>query len=182
VVAQRQNTFVSRPGNRGGFTLIELLTVLVVLGIASAIAMPSLSAIGTARAAGAQRQIVRDMTYARERAIATGTLHRVVFSTASNNYSLFTVAGTNPAGTTQTALSLPGSGAPFVQNLSTGEFAGSSITSVSIGGGSSVTFDWSGTAYASSGAVLSADATVTLAGPRRVILRGQSYLIEAVTP
>ncbi len=179
---QSQIIIVNRPGHRGGFTFIELIAVLVVLGIASAIAIPSLSTVTTTRAAAAQRQIVRDLTFARERAIASGTLHRVVFNAGTNSYALYTVAGTNPAGTTQTAITLPGSGAPFTQSFASGEFAGASISSVSIGGGSSVTFDWAGAAYASNGSVLSTDATITLVGPRRVLIRGQSYLIEAVTP
>lgn len=182
MLVQTLKNLARRPGPRGGFTLIELLAVLVVVSIVSAIAIPAVTSITTVRAAAAQRQIVRDLTYLRERAIASGTLHRAVFSVASNNYAMYTVPGTNPASATQNAITLPNASAAWVQSLSTGEFAGASITAVSIGSGSSVTFDWSGAAYASSGSTISSDATITLAGPRRVLIRGQSYLIEAITP
>ncbi|MHC4102706.1 MAG: pilus assembly FimT family protein, partial [Planctomycetota bacterium] len=56
----------------GGFSLIELVAVMVVVGIISATAVVSLSSTTGNRATMAAKQLQRDMTFARQRAVATG--------------------------------------------------------------------------------------------------------------
>ncbi len=55
----------------GGFSLVELLAVLSVTAILAAVAIPRLAAASDARHAAAARLALRDLTQARERAVAT---------------------------------------------------------------------------------------------------------------
>jgi prepilin-type N-terminal cleavage/methylation domain-containing protein len=168
----------SRPEIRGGFTLIELIVAIMIIGILTGIAVPVTRSLADTRAGAALRQIERDLTYARERAVATGVLHRVVFDTSAHSYSVVTVTGTDPAGTTTTSVPLPGSGRPFVQALNTGDFQGVTLTTASFNGQSSVTFDWRGVPWAGGTSNWSADGQVTVVGGRTITLRRISGLIS----
>jgi prepilin-type N-terminal cleavage/methylation domain-containing protein len=60
------------------FTLIELLAVLLIIGLVFGIGLPNLS-LGTGRALrGETEKLAADLSYTRQRAVATGTPHRVV--------------------------------------------------------------------------------------------------------
>ncbi len=72
----------------GGFSLIELIAVMIVVGILAAAVAPVLSATARTRAAMAARHLVRDLTFARQRAVATGTRSWVVFDTAAETWTV----------------------------------------------------------------------------------------------
>lgn len=55
---------------RNGYTLIELLVIVVVLGIAGALVIPSMSQAGVLRIHAAVRSIVADLTFAQSDAAA----------------------------------------------------------------------------------------------------------------
>jgi prepilin-type N-terminal cleavage/methylation domain-containing protein len=71
--------------NEGGcatraFTLLELLVVVTIIGMLVAVGLPALKGFGKANAvATAQRQMLNDLGYARQRAIAEHTTVYVVF-------------------------------------------------------------------------------------------------------
>ena len=70
-----------------GLTMIELLVVVVILGIAAAIAAPNLSTwmeSYTVRKAG--RQLVSDLQLAKMRSVSQGLQHRITFDTANKSY------------------------------------------------------------------------------------------------
>lgn len=156
--------------SRGGFTLIELIVVLVITAVMAGVALPTLANLQSTRAAAAQRQIAADLITIRERAMATGTLHRAFFQPAKAECGYYTVAGSNPASNVETLIQLPGSGQAWLMRMNQGEFAGVSLLSVSIGSGTSVTFDWQGRPYDASGTLLSSNGTIMLTGQRTITI------------
>ncbi len=69
---------ISQP--QSGFTITELLLVLVLIGILSAISMPTLKGFATTRRLKASASTIRNLlTFARDMAITDRTAHLVVF-------------------------------------------------------------------------------------------------------
>src|SRR3982751_6922276 len=69
-----------RTQNAKGFTLIEILTVVVILGIAAAAVIPELGTRDDLKIASTARNVMGDLMYAQNRAIATQKKHYVQFS------------------------------------------------------------------------------------------------------
>src|SRR5579864_2406019 len=80
---------------RRGFTLIEILSVVIILGIASAIIVPQLSSRDDLRCAAAARALMGDLLYAQSRSIALGKMHYVQFNTATGTYQLLDAVSPN---------------------------------------------------------------------------------------
>lgn len=72
-----------------GFTLTELVIVLAILGIAAAVAAPSISAtIQNYRAGAVARQIAADLQFARMNAVSKKMDCRVTLDVANNQYTI----------------------------------------------------------------------------------------------
>ncbi len=63
---------------RRAFTLIELLAVLLIMGLVAGLTLPNLSLRSERVVLGEAQQLAADLTFTRQRAVATGTPHRVV--------------------------------------------------------------------------------------------------------
>lgn len=151
--------------HRCGFSLVELVAVLVMAAILAAVAVPAMGELGGSRAREAARLLARDLTYARELAMARGLTVWVSVNAGTETYTLLAETPGSPGRSGATTLTDPATGATFVRTLGAGEFAGVEITSAGIDGGSEIGFDWMGRPKNQSGASLGAVATILLSGP-----------------
>lgn len=151
-----------RPARGGGFTLIELVAVMVVVSILALTAAPALSVTTGTRAGMAATQLHRDLTYARQHAVATGARTWVVFDTGADSWSLLGENPLSPGRLGATALTDPGTGEPFLVTLGAGSFRGVDVLSAAFDGDVEVGFDWIGRPLSASENALSTDGVVTL--------------------
>lgn len=180
-----QKIFIARPGPASGraFSLIELVAVAAIVGILAATAIPAVASLGGRRGAAAARQIVRDLTYARERAMASGTRTWVVFSASAETYSVLSENVASPGRAGATVINDPASGQAFTITLGLSGSEGVTISSaVFATGQEEVGFDWLGTPLATNGSALTAQGTVTLSTGHQAILTPRTGLAQFVAP
>ena len=118
---------------RAAFTLIELVIVVMIIGIASAIAVPRFAgAMRDVQLEAAGKRVAADLRYARQYAKTKGTTQSVVFTPASDSYTL---PGVNDIDHPSQA---------FAVDLTLGEYP-ATIVSASFGsGGTTIVFDMYG--------------------------------------
>lgn len=150
------------------FTLIELVAIMVVLAIIAAVGIPAALSAFTARPEGAEKQIVRDLTYARARAMTCGRCTWVTFNVAADSYSVLIDDPASPGFAGALALNDPSTGKAMTVLIGRNEFAGVNVTAAAFDADNSVGFDPLGRPIKTSGAVLIADGAVTLAGGHTV--------------
>jgi len=77
------------PRGRGGFSLAEILIVLVIMGIAAAMAVPRLQGlVKTSSIQGALNRVAADLSYARIRAIRTGSRAQLAIASDGKSYTV----------------------------------------------------------------------------------------------
>lgn len=162
-----------RPRNPGGgFTLVELIAVLVITGILAVIAVPSVASIAQSRAGAAHQALFRDLSYARERAAASGTPAWVAFNVPSSSYSILAESMQSPGRAGASIINDPSTGRPHTISLASA-FRGVSLVSVAVGEGSELRFDHLGRPGNAAGD-LDAPAIVTITGGRTVTIMPHS--------
>lgn len=117
---------------------------MVVLGILAGTAVISLSSTTGKRSAMAGRQLQRDLTFARQRAVATGTRSWVEFDTIGQDWTVRVEDTASPGRASSLILTDPATGGDFVQEMNTGAFLGVTMTSVDFDTEDWVGFDWLG--------------------------------------
>lgn len=146
----------------GGFTLIELLVVMVIVALLAAVAVPAIDRASASRAAMAAKLLLHDLTFARQRAVATGTPAWVVFDTDAQTWSVLAEDPESPGRAGASIIADPATGRSFVQALNANEFVGVRISSASFDGNPEIGFDWLGRPLNSSETELAAEGTITL--------------------
>ncbi len=128
----------------GGFTLLELVAVMVVVGIIAGTAVMSLASTTGKRSATAARQLQRDMTFARQRAVATGTRSWLDFETTAGAWTVRVENPVSPDRGTAPVLTDPATGGDFVQPINAGTFLGVTMTDIDFDNEDWIGFDWLG--------------------------------------
>jgi prepilin-type N-terminal cleavage/methylation domain-containing protein len=78
---------------KAGFTLVEILVVVIILGIAGAIIVPSIGSRNDLKAAAAARVIMADLIYTQNLAITSQGNRYVRFDVVNQQYSVTDSAG-----------------------------------------------------------------------------------------
>ena len=166
---------VRRAALAAGFTLVELIVVLVITSILAALASPPLASIPPPRRNIAARQVVRDLAHARDRAISTGTRTWVVFSIATDSYSILAEDPANPGRAGAMVLPDPTlNGQTYVRYFGVKEFPDVSLASAVFDAGSEVGFDWKGKPYNSTSAALAVAGVVTFTGGTTITVQAET--------
>lgn len=111
--------------SRPAFTLIELVAVIVVLAVLAAVAgMHTASASATSRLQWAARQAARDLSFARERAMSTGTTHWCRYDTAGQYYTVMAENPATPGYASATTITDPATQGTFVTSLNRNDWNG----------------------------------------------------------
>ncbi|MHC4429355.1 MAG: pilus assembly FimT family protein, partial [Planctomycetota bacterium] len=157
---------------------------MVVVGIVSATAVVSLSSTTGNRATMAAKQLQRDMTFARQRAVATGTRSWVEFNTATHTWTVRVEDTASPGRASATVLTDPATGSNFSQTLDANQFMGVQLTAVNFDAEDWIGFDWLGRPLDKTGEAtpLTADGAVTLTGGHQVTVEKDTGHIAYVSP
>jgi prepilin-type N-terminal cleavage/methylation domain-containing protein len=168
----------------GGFSLIELIAVMVIVGILAGSAIVSMGTATGNRQSVAAKQLLRDLTFARQWAVATGTRSWVEFDTTNHLWKVRAEDTSSPGWITAIVMVDPATGGEFVQKLNVGDFLGVKITSAVIDGDTWVGFDWLGRPLdkGDEETPLPADGTVTLSGGFGVTINKNTGHVILVLP
>lgn len=115
-----------------GFTLIEMLTVVVVIGIVSALMVPMLGDTGQSKLIAAANQVAADVAYAQIESIShADDLRFVIFDLDNNTYYIA------PTSALDTPVINPIGNKPYLIKFGTGanrQLNGVTLSSVSLNG------------------------------------------------
>ncbi|MEL6328717.1 MAG: GspH/FimT family pseudopilin [Planctomycetota bacterium] len=155
-----------RRGSRHGFTLVELLIVVVIIGAAAAMAIPTFVSIDALRTRSAAQAIAGDILFAQSEAVAFQQQRAIVFDTTNNTYTLVAVDGTTIDPATDALAKASGPGGRFEVSMSDQAFRGSTISAPSFDGTNVLVFDALGTPVLGPGSdTPGAGGSVEIVGP-----------------
>lgn len=175
---------MSNGSRRRGYTLVEVLVVVVVLGIAGAMVIPSMDQAGVLRTQGAVRSVVSDIMFAQGDAVAAQQGRAVVFSPDLNEYRVCAVLGSTIDIDNDVLFDHYGGGNRYVVSLDQPEFGNSRIIGASFDGtGPIIVFDEMGAPVtAVGGSSPSSGGTVTIEGQyHRFVVRVESFTGRVTT-
>ncbi len=145
---------------------------MVVVGIIAGTAVVSLSGMTGKRSAMAARQLQRDMTFARQRAVATGTRTWLELNTGAQTWTVRVEDTASPGRASSLVLIDPANGSNFVQAMNVDTFIGVTMTVVDFDSEDWIGFDWLGRPLDETGEAtpLAAHGSVTFSGGQKVTI------------
>ena len=168
-----------RPSGDGGFTLIEVVALLVLASVLAAAAVANLDRLSNTQASVASRQLLRDIAYARQRAVATGTVTWIAFDEAAESWTLLAEDPLNPGRANAVPLNDLATGDPFVQTLGDGVYGNVGLVSADFDTDVEVGFDWKGQPLAATESPLVAEGVVLLTGGHAIrVAVGTGYAVH----
>ena len=165
-----------------GFTLVELAVVMVVVSIMALVAIPMVSKLADDRSTLAARQLLRDLSFARQRAVATGTRSWVVFDTVNHSWSVLAEDPSNPGRANATVIEDPATGHAFIQPLDINQFAGVQLQAVDFDTDVEIGFDWLGQPVNGAENPLSNDGSVTVTTDHVIIVEVETGRVTYAPP
>lgn len=153
---------MARRNSSAGFTLLELLSIILILGIVSAVAVSRLN-LNPFRTAGFQQELVSAIRFAQKFAIASGCDVEVSINAATDSYALNM---RNDVNTGVPASCLSAVSATFnvpVRNPTGGNFARTAPAGTDISAGLTFVYNREGVP-SGTGAIVVGGQTITVAG------------------
>lgn len=140
---------------RRGYTLIEVLVLVVIMGIAAALVIPSMGSTGVLRVQAAVRTVVSDVTAAQSDAVAFQQARAIVFYPDQNRYVTVAVPG---------SVIDPELNRIWETAFVGADFGDSQLVSVDFSGGDILLFDEMGAPIVTPGGAPAPTGAVTIAG------------------
>ncbi len=155
---------------------------MVMLGVVAIVAIPSIASLGSDRASMAAQQLLRDLSFARQRAVASGTRAWVVFDTGAQTWSVLAEDPATPGRLNAAVIVDPATGQDFIQLLNVNQFIGVQLQAVGFDGDVEIGFDWLGQPLNATENPLAATGSVTLTGTHVVNVAIDTGFVTYVRP
>lgn len=136
---------------RRAYTLVEVLVLIAILGVASAVVIPSVGSSGVLRAQAAVRAVVSDLSFAQSDAMAFQAGRAVYFDVDENRYVVCAVVNGSVDPETDALYDPHRRSGVMDLDLDDGDYGGARIESVEIDGGTMIVFDEQGAPVAAPG-------------------------------
>lgn len=144
----------------GGFTIVELVTIMVVIGVLAAVAVPKLTGNTGFAGAAFRSDIVGALRYAQKSAVGH---RRLVCATLTASSVTLTIAQNNPAANCATAL-VNATGEPYASKDATITASGALLGDLYFQPAGTITTDAAGTTLAAGAISVTEQPNITVAG------------------